>query len=440
MPNINIKEVDLTSPGSLNLSANVVYVPGAAKDYVPTKYKAGVPILYEKLSTFIEDWGRYPAKFSVNGSNDIQYDTGYIYAAELLRLGTPVLYDCGIAVNTDTKYNLDSDGNLVQAEDGKYYQPNYDYNYTNTFNALKEYLAEHYLAYCDKGLFDIKFVSNGGYTDLNASIFEIAKTRQDCVALLDPWEHISVQTLIDSLDSLTNVGIPTLSNFGQYAAIFTPCAIYSPSCVIGYKKDPTTTPQQFYPELVRLPGSFGYLMALASSTNLGSQNWLAMAGASRGQIPNIVSLVEEITTAQIDELQMRDKVSINPIATINPFGIIIWGNRTAYNNAIKGNLVASSFLNIRNLVSEIKKTVWVASRQLTFEQNSDILWVNFKSLITPTLDKMVTGGGLSGYELLKRTAKQKATLSAVIRLYAIEAVEDFDIEIQLADESTAIIE
>ena len=53
---------------------------------------------------------------------------------------------------------------------------------------------------------------------------------------------------------------------------------------------------------------------------------------------------------------------------------------------------------------------------------------------------MVTGGGLSGYELLKRTAKQKATLSAVIRLYAIEAVEDFDIEIQLADESTAIIE
>lgn len=53
---------------------------------------------------------------------------------------------------------------------------------------------------------------------------------------------------------------------------------------------------------------------------------------------------------------------------------------------------------------------------------------------------MITGNGLSAYELKKRTVKQKATLSAVIRLFAIEAVEDFEIEIQLADSSTAILE
>jgi hypothetical protein len=53
---------------------------------------------------------------------------------------------------------------------------------------------------------------------------------------------------------------------------------------------------------------------------------------------------------------------------------------------------------------------------------------------------MVSGNGLSGYQLKKRTSKQKAELSCVIRLFAIEAVEDFDIEIQLADSSTAILE
>lgn len=53
---------------------------------------------------------------------------------------------------------------------------------------------------------------------------------------------------------------------------------------------------------------------------------------------------------------------------------------------------------------------------------------------------MVTAGALSGYELLKRANKKKAELRCVIRLYAIEAVEDFEIDVQLADESTAVIE
>ena len=53
---------------------------------------------------------------------------------------------------------------------------------------------------------------------------------------------------------------------------------------------------------------------------------------------------------------------------------------------------------------------------------------------------MVTGGGLAGYELIKKVSKKKATLNATIRLYAIEAVEDFEIDIELADQSAAIVE
>lgn len=181
-------------------------------------------------------------------------------------------------------------------------------------------------------------------------------------------------------------------------------------------------------------------MALATALKNGASNWVAMAGATRGQIPFLVELKEDLTQADIDKLQSRSSVSVNPIATINPFGRIVWGNRTLYNNVLKGNLTASSFLNIRNLCSDVKKQVWQTARRMTFEQNSDILWVNFKSYITPVLDQMVTSGCLSGYELKKRVAKQKAELSCVIRLYPIEAVEDFEIDIELADESTAIVE
>ena len=53
---------------------------------------------------------------------------------------------------------------------------------------------------------------------------------------------------------------------------------------------------------------------------------------------------------------------------------------------------------------------------------------------------MVTGAGLSGYELIKNVTKEKAKLVATVRLFAIEAVEDFDITIELADDTAAITE
>lgn len=51
---------------------------------------------------------------------------------------------------------------------------------------------------------------------------------------------------------------------------------------------------------------------------------------------------------------------------------------------------------------------------------------------------MVSGSGLSGYEIKKQKTTKKATVKAVIRLYAIEPVEDWDITIELADSSTEI--
>ena len=103
-------------------------------------------------------------------------------------------------------------------------------------------------------------------------------------------------------------------------------------------------------------------------------------------------------------------------------------------------LIASSFLNIRQLCNDIKKTLYVACKSITFEQNSDILWIKFKSMITPLLDQMQTSNGISGYKITKKKSMQKATLTAVIRIYPIEAVENFEITLELADEGTNVID
>ncbi|WP_300924720.1 hypothetical protein [uncultured Clostridium sp.] len=90
------------------------------------------------------------------------------------------------------------------------------------------------------------------------------------------------------------------------------------------------------------------------------------------------------------------------------------------------------------LSNDVKKTVYAAAKKLTFELNSDILWLNFKSAITPLLDQMVSGNGLSNYKITKVATTKKATVACKIRLYAIEAVEDWDITVELADSYTSI--
>lgn len=96
-------------------------------------------------------------------------------------------------------------------------------------------------------------------------------------------------------------------------------------------------------------------------------------------------------------------------------------------------LTASSFLNIRNLCIDIKKTLYRAARRYTFEPNSDVLWINFKAAITPLLNKMTSDNGIRGYQIIKTPTNKKALLAARIVITPIEAVEDFDLTIELND-------
>ena len=290
----------------------------------------------------------------------------------------------------------------------------------------------------DKGEYVIKFITAGAYpvfeydgNNLTQKIIEVAANRGDCTALIDHTPNNERSLLaLDSASVYANVidwaDTYVVNSLGEdaftYAAMFTPYGIYS--C--------TTVDKQ-----VMLPASHGYLSALAASVQTNG-NWMAAAGVQRGAVPNLVALSQNLTNAIADSYEPRDGIAINPITNIKPYGLTIWGNRTLKNNAKAGDLTATSLLSIRQLTNDVKRTVWVAAKTLTFEQNSDLLWINFKSKIIPTLDQMVSGSGLSGYEIKKQKTTKKATVKAVIRLYAIEPVEDWDITIELADSSTEI--
>ena len=299
----------------------------------------------------------------------------------------------------------------------------------------------------DKGEYQIKFLTLGAYPSFEFgldktgtgsietynvfdNLIETAAKRGDCIALVDHTNNPTrtLQTTAGSVyanlsayvkNSLTITRKGGDSEDGYtYGAMFTPYAIYK----LSTQNNTQHT----------LPASFGYLSAFAASTQT-NPNWYAVAGVSRGVPSGLIGLSQNITNAIADLYQPRNNVAINCITNIKPYGYTIWGNRTLKNNSADGDLKALSFLNIRVLTCDLKKTLYQACKRYTFENNTDIMWLNFKSQIEPALAKMLSGNGIASYQIIKVATTKKATIEAIIRLVPIEPVEDWFITIELTD-------
>lgn len=474
MPKINIIENDLTTAGGLDMSNNAVYVPGFVAYIninINKKPNTGFPHLFKSVKEFTstfskKDTGEFKyVRINETKSDDASYkiiniEKGTQYALTLLSLGLPVLFDPlniddGTATIDETTGGVSG---IISGTTIKYYEGADEVKLKAKVASL---LPARIKNLKNKNIYNVKFITTGGYNNISSTttdgtttytttladtMLTIAESRSDCTALIDHEETTSPYG-IDNTGSFTQ---PTFSADvkGKFGALFTPwCNFQLPSFEkLGEETIASDTGnnvgKKYATSLgsINMPGSFAYLMAYANSIANNNASWLAVAGATRGNIPYLVKPLVELTEAHIDAYSLYDVknigVAFNPIANINPYGVIIWGNRTLHNSST--GLVASSFLNIRQLTNDIKKNLYAACKGITFEQNSDILWIKFKSLITPLLDKMQTGEGIAGYELKKRKTSEKATLTAVLRIYPIEAVENFEMTVELADEATNI--
>ena len=220
---------------------------------------------------------------------------------------------------------------------------------------------------------------------------------------------------------------------GEFGAAFTP-AFY-------------TTIEDLGGDSVLIPAAFGYLFAYARSIKNNNPEWLAAAGFDRGIIPGLSKVKHLYTTAEVNALQRRADgdldnvgVAINTIGYVRPAGFILNGNRTLKDNTAEKGLTGTSFLNVRNMISTVTKTAFEAANKFTFDQNTEALWVNYKSYIQPTLERIVNGDGALGYTINKLKTDLKATLKAEIIIQPIEAVEDIELTIVMNDANTVFAE
>lgn len=191
---------------------------------------------------------------------------------------------------------------------------------------------------------------------------------------------------------------------------------------------------------------FAWMNAYLTMVANGVAEWLTVAGSERGAIS-----IDNLTCGPITETQLNSMQSSkagtygnNPILTVNPWGIRIWGTRTALKIPETG-ICASNFANIRVLLCDLKKQLYKASKKYQFEQNTDVLWTQYKSYVNVLLEEMKLSYGIAGYRWEKVTSATKAAdrkaiagnkLSCKLYIVPIEPVDDFDVEITLSDTLT----
>lgn len=303
-------------------------------------------------------------------------------------------------------------------------------------NSYKD--AEDYLN--DRNQFSVKFLlvdplqevgddDTDDKTDLEYAL-NIARYRRDCCVIYsataseftDEEKALLNDAVGNSGDTSSDgfLSSETPSSVGKYCLAF-----YGNALINSNTK-----------EAIR-PG-LAYILAFLKSVNEGNAEWLAVAGSKRGALP-IDASAGFMTESAIDGMQPRypatgetTSYAINPIIKMNPWGVRIWGNRTSLGITSDG-LKASHFANIRILICDLKKQLYKAARAYQFEQNNDVLWVNFTSYVNTLLEQMKQSYGIAGYKWIREETTERAKLKATLRIIPIEAIEDFDLTINLTD-------
>lgn len=448
MPKIRINEHDMTGVIQKSPISNIIYIPILTDEAVQLTEKGKVvSICYSRKElknrieshlvkkTELPSTQGTPSETAVAATKESielakKSRVMYNIATRLIDLGFPVLVE-GVTVT-------EKEITVVEEEKEKKVKVKGVWIPDDSINLL-----------ADKSLVDIRFLTSGIDVVNNASLIGVADERQDCIALIN----------LDETAATFDYKVAAIrkefeKNPSVYAAGFTPWFYSEHPTLVKDVEDLTDEvagkPATEEAEKVAIPAAYGYLFAYGRMLANNAAEWQAVAGPERGIIPELSDVFYTYSYEDVEILQARAAeklvelddaadnvgVAINPIAWVRPNGYILYGNRTLKKNDAKKKTTAQSFLNIRNGVNAIKKVMYDAGRTFVFEQNTEVLWINFKNYITPLLDRMQSSDGLLGYTFVKVATDAKARLKAKLTVIPVEAVEDFDLDVYLVDDLT----
>ena len=179
-----------------------------------------------------------------------------------------------------------------------------------------------------------------------------------------------------------------------------------------------------------MPPTTDVVRNMARTDNI-SFPWFATAGYSRGMM-NVDRARIKLTQINRDDLY---ESRLNPIATFNGVGVVIWGQKT-----LQTTTSALDRVNVRRLLLYLKTRIKDVAIQLLFEQNDDIVRQQFLTLINPILEDVRRDRGLNDFQVrLSDTATELDTnkLTGKIFIKPTKTLEFIEVEFNITPSSVS---
>lgn len=238
----------------------------------------------------------------------------------------------------------------------------------------------------------IDIIACPGVTTENVhnALAALVETRQDCVAICDPPDWATLDSVQEILDWHNGIGGTVL---GATARGSSYCCTY-------------WAWQKVYDEynaVDRWTAPSGHMAAEFAHNDNQMFPWFAPAGLQRGKI--IGSSDVRYSPSQNDRDSMLSSgQAVNPISSFVGSGIYVFGQKTLY----RAN-TALNRLNVRRMLNYCKRIIVTAARQLAFEPNDDVMWRQLKLIADAPLRYVLTNRGIREYLIIADSTTTTAT-------------------------------
>jgi len=286
-----------------------------------------------------------------------------------------------------------------------------------------DYANTDYYAY----LLGIESFNNPQYLNINVfatpgidhvNNFKLVKAAIDMVEI-DRADSIYVTTTPD-FDLLQPSGSMDNFVYPQDAVVALEDASIDSNYTITYYPW-VLTRDSVYNTQIYIPATAEVCRNLALTDNIAFP-WFATAGYTRG-IVNSVRARRRLTQLDRDTLYQG---RINPIATFNDVGTVIWGNKT-----LQVRESPLDRVNVRRLLLQARKLISAVAIRLLFEQNDAVVRQQFLDSVNPILDAIRRDRGITDFRVTVSNNPEdfdSNQMSGRIFLKPTKALEFIDIE------------
>ena len=254
----------------------------------------------------------------------------------------------------------------------------------------------------------IDYVNNGALVESTINVVETQRADSIYICTTPDFDLLQSSTSMDNLiyvqeavDNLESTGIDS-----NYTATYYPWVL---------TRDTVNNTQIYIPSTAEVTRNF------ALTDNIAFP-WFATAGYTRGVV-NAVRARKRLTQEDRDTLY---KGRINPIATFNDVGTVIWGNKT-----LQIRESALDRINVRRLLLQARKLISAVAVRLLFEQNDNLVRQQFLDSVNPILDAIRRDRGLYDFRVVVQNTPEDLDANQMVgKIYIkpTKALEFIDIE------------